>query len=375
MAWDGVIMWWETIILLCLYVGYWVFMFQNPRVMKFVKGIVEDRLMWCQRIKNYDIANQRPFDRKPSVYSVEVGVSPSALPSAPTESNNQVSNGNRESYKGFDNHGFDGPVQYKRDRRQSTDGIDDPAHFKRDRRQSYDGIDDPAQYKRDRRQSTDLSVVYEVEDDEDFKVWEMPKTTRFELFWYFFTWPIRFLLYYTIPNPINYAKWFVLSFIMCIVWIAAISYLIFWMVIILGDVFGIPEAVMGLTFLAFGGCMPEAITAVIVARKGSGQMGVSNALGANSLAVLFSLGVPWFIRTMASGAGWTNAKIRIFSHGIEFTIMGLLLAVAVLYLSISVAGYKLRKKVGAVLSIAYLMIASFAILVELDVFFEAPDRC
>jgi solute carrier family 24 (sodium/potassium/calcium exchanger), member 4 len=147
------------------------------------------------------------------------------------------------------------------------------------------------------------------------------------------------------------------------------------MVVIVGDVFNIPEAVMGLTFLAFGGCMPEAISAVIVARKGSGQMGVSNALGANSLAVLFSLGLPWFIRTMADGAGFNNAKIRIFSHGIEFTIMGLLLAVATLYIAISVAGYKLRKKVGGVLALGYIFLATFAILVELDVFFEAPDRC
>lgn len=108
-------------------------------------------------------------------------------------------------------------------------------------------------------------------------------------------------------------------------------------------------------------------------------MGVSNALGANSLAVLFSLGLPWFIRTMADGAGFANdgqgAYIRIFSHGIEFTIMALLLAVATLYISISSAGYKLRMKVGAVLGVGYIFIASFAVLVELDVFFEASDIC
>ena len=147
------------------------------------------------------------------------------------------------------------------------------------------------------------------------------------------------------------------------------------MVVVVGDVFNIPEPVMGLTFLAFGGCMPEAISAVIVARKGSGQMGVSNALGANSLAVLFSLGLPWFIRTMTDGAGFRNAQIRIFSHGIEFTIMGLLLAVATLYTSVTVAGYKLRKTVGGVLALGYVFLATFAILVELDVLFEAPDRC
>lgn len=51
-----------------------------------------------------------------------------------------------------------------------------------------------------------------------------------------------------------------------------VAYVIFWMVVIIGYTFGIPEPIMGFTLLAFGGCMPEAISAVIVARKGSGQM-------------------------------------------------------------------------------------------------------
>lgn len=37
MAWDGVVMWYETCVLVALYVGYWVLMFQNPRIMKSVK--------------------------------------------------------------------------------------------------------------------------------------------------------------------------------------------------------------------------------------------------------------------------------------------------------------------------------------------------
>lgn len=334
-AWDGVVMWYETIVLVVLYVGYWFLMFQNPRIMKFVKHLVEDRLLWCQRIKNYDIPNQRPMDVKPMSHV--------------TVENGETDKSNRESYKAYDNFGFDTTLQ-EEPKFEPVRAILPPS-------------------------STDLTNA-SVDDEEEFKVWEIPRGVGyFDLFWYFFTWPIRFFLHYTIPSPKKYKKWFIFPFVMCIIWIAAVSYMIFWMVVIVGDVFNIPEAVMGLTFLAFGGCMPEAISAVIVARKGSGQMGVSNALGANSLAILFSLGVPWFIRTMADGAGSTGAKIRIFSHGIEYTIMALLLAVATLYITVAAAGYKLRKTVGGVLAFGYVLIATFAILVELDVFFEAPDRC
>ena len=103
-------------------------------------------------------------------------------------------------------------------------------------------------------------------------------------------------------------------------------------------------------------------------------MGVSNALGANSLAVLFSLGLPWFIRNMVDGAGRTNAFINIYSFGIEFTILSLLLAIAMLYLIISLAGYKLRKAVGGILFCVYTVFVTMAILTELDVFWDV-NRC
>lgn len=35
-----------------------------------------------------------------------------------------------------------------------------------------------------------------------------------------------------------------------------------------GHTYSIPESVMGLTFLAAGGCMPEAISSVLMIRKG-----------------------------------------------------------------------------------------------------------
>lgn len=339
MAWDGVIMWWETIILVTLYVGYWCLMFQNPRIMKFVKNIVEDRLMWCQRIKNYDIINQKPFDAKPTE---------AAVPQIIETANSSA----RQSYLSVDNHSV-----LERTNTFNIYSIDPPRKI------------------HDRRKSFDLSRIDEV-DEEEFKVWEIPHgSSKWDMVWYFVTWPIRFCLHYTIPNPITHKKWFAFSFVMCIVWIAVVAYVIFWMVVVIGDTFGIPEPIMGFTLLAFGGCMPEAISAVIVARKGSGQMGVSNALGANNLAILFSLGLPWFIRTMASGAGFTDAHINIYSYGIEFTIMGLLLAVGSLYVTIAAVGYKLRKTVGGFLGSFYLILATFAILVELDFFLEPTERC
>lgn len=300
-------MWWETCILVTIYVLYWILMFQNDRLMNFVKHIIEERLMWCQRIKNYDIENQRPKE-------TQAGIENSSYIESET------SNGEISAVK---------------------------------------------------------KIEEEEEDEKEFELWQLPENkSALNISWFFFTWPIRFLLHYTIPDPVKHKNLFPISFLMCIVWIGCTSYMVFWMVVIVGDTFDIPEPVMGLTFLAFGGCMPEAISAVIVARKGSGEMGVSNALGANSLAILFSLGIPWFITTLMNGAGWTGAHIHIYSYGMEYTIMVLILAVIVLYSILAFHGYKLRKRTGLYLFIAYFMFATFAILMEFNVFLVgAPAEC
>lgn len=301
-AWDGIIIWWETCILVLAYILHWTIMLQNKRIMKYIKLYIEDHLQWCQRIKNYDIENQRP---------------------KPTSPNNEIE-------------------------RDKSNTLDD---------------------------TINQNEVTLEENNET--IWEIPKnTSKFEICWFIFTWPIKFLLHFTIPNPKEYKKLFPLSFIICILWIGVTSYMVFWMIVIIGDTFNIPESVMGVSVVAFGGCMPEAISAVIFARKGCGRMGVSNALGANCLAILFSLGIPWFIKTMVKGALWTNASITIFSYGMEYTILILILAVIVLYLILAIHGYKLRRKVGIYLFISYAVFASFTILMEYNVFLVGPsDDC
>lgn len=204
-VWDGVIMWYETIVFVVLFISYWILMFQNPRLMKMVKGLIEDRLMWCQRIKNYDIVNQRPKENKPVEDATPYG----------TEN------------KGFEDDQASEPDIAVQRARSHTFHID--------------AFDPPIQHNRERRKSFDLTRIDEVEEDDVVKVWELPRGgSIFDYFWFFFTWPIKFLLHYTIPNPVIYKKWFALSFILCIVWIALVAYVIFWMVVIIGDTFGIP---------------------------------------------------------------------------------------------------------------------------------------
>lgn len=99
-------------------------------------------------------------------------------------------------------------------------------------------------------------------------LWTISRESYFKTFWWFYTWPIRFLLTFTVPNPLRMRAWYPLTFILCILYIGLNSFMIYWMVAIIGYTFYIPETVMGMTFIAWGGCMPEAIISVIMIRQG-----------------------------------------------------------------------------------------------------------
>lgn len=99
-------------------------------------------------------------------------------------------------------------------------------------------------------------------------LWTIPRTSTFGIIWWLYTWPIRVLTTCLIPSPKTIRRLYPLSFVMCIVFIGVNSYLIFWMIVVIGDTFGIPEVVMGLTILCWGSCLPEAIACIIIIRKG-----------------------------------------------------------------------------------------------------------
>lgn len=68
----------------------------------------------------------------------------------------------------------------------------------------------------------------------DKSLWICPKTSKLDTLWWIYTWPIKFLLTLTIPNPKTYRQMYPLTFFMCIIWIGINSYMIVWMLSIIG---------------------------------------------------------------------------------------------------------------------------------------------
>uniref|UniRef100_A0A8C5AFT8 Solute carrier family 24 member 4b n=1 Tax=Gadus morhua TaxID=8049 RepID=A0A8C5AFT8_GADMO len=181
------------------------------------------------------------------------------------------------------------------------------------------------------------------------------------------SWPLLLLLFFTIPNCAKprWEKFFMLSFILSTVWIAIFSYLMVWMVTIIGFTLGIPDVIMGITFLAAGTSVPDCIASLIVARQGLGDMAVSNTIGSNVFDILVGLGVPWALQTMCVDYG---SEVMINSRGLVYSVVLLLGSVGLTVLGIHLNNWRLTPKLGCTVLVLYAIFLCFSIMIEYNVF-------
>ncbi|XP_007479974.2 sodium/potassium/calcium exchanger 5 [Monodelphis domestica] len=211
--------------------------------------------------------------------------------------------------------------------------------------------------------STSLQGFNEVSEDPP-SVFSMPEADLKRIFWVL-TLPIITLLFLTIPDCRRkfWKNCFMITFFMAAVWISAFTYVLVWMVTITGETLDIPDTVMGLTLLAAGTSIPDTVASVLVARKGRGDMAMSNIVGSNVFDML-CLGVPWFIQTAFTN---TSAPVKVNSSGLTYTAISLILSVVFLFLAIHLNGWMLDKKLGVVCLVIYLVLATLSVLYELGI--------
>jgi K+-dependent Na+/Ca+ exchanger-like protein len=103
------------------------------------------------------------------------------------------------------------------------------------------------------------------------------------------------LLGLVIPDANKNKDKYLITFGMSIVFIAALSWVLVESAVEIGHVIGISPVIISLTVLAAGTSIPDLLSSMAVAKKGRGDMAISNAVGSNIFDILFGLGVPWMI--------------------------------------------------------------------------------
>ncbi|KAL1436245.1 hypothetical protein MTO96_049873 [Rhipicephalus appendiculatus] len=185
--------------------------------------------------------------------------------------------------------------------------------------------------------------------------------------------PINTLLFITVPDCKRHRNWFPLTFLMSTVHISLFSYLLVWTITIIGFTLGVPDNVMGLTFLSIGVTLPDVVASLLVVRRGFGDMAVCNALGSNIFEILVGLGLPWFIQTVVLTPGNPAA---VQGKGLAYSTACLLSTIVFLLVLTHFNKWRMNKIYGAILMGWYLAFMVVASLHELNVLgYVNPPSC
>ncbi|XP_040566722.1 sodium/potassium/calcium exchanger Nckx30C isoform X6 [Lepeophtheirus salmonis] len=189
-----------------------------------------------------------------------------------------------------------------------------------------------------------------------------PDTTRERITYILFL-PIILPLWLTLPDTRKSSarKYYPITFLGSILWIAAFSYLMVWWATISGKTFDIPPEVMGLTFLAAGTSIPDLITSVIVARKGFGDMAVSSSVGSNIFDVTVGLPFPWLLYSAIF-----QKPVTVSSAGMVCSITILFGMLLLVFFSILLFNWKMTKGMGLTMFVFYFAFVAVSLGFEYD---------
>ncbi|XP_036968368.1 sodium/potassium/calcium exchanger 2-like isoform X7 [Acanthopagrus latus] len=200
----------------------------------------------------------------------------------------------------------------------------------------------------------------EEEEDQPLSL-SWPESNR-KRFTYLLIIPIVLPLWLTLPDvrKTSSKKFFPITFLGAICWIACFSYLMVWWAHQVGETIGITEEIMGLTILAAGTSIPDLITSVIVARKGLGDMAVSSSVGSNIFDITVGLPFPWLMWSLFRGM----QPVQVSSNGLFCAIVLLFLMLLFVIISIAACKWRMSKLLGFIMFLLYFVFLVLSVMLE-----------
>ncbi|KAM6909311.1 sodium/potassium/calcium exchanger 2 isoform 6-T6 [Xenentodon cancila] len=200
----------------------------------------------------------------------------------------------------------------------------------------------------------------EEEEDQPLSL-SWPESNR-NRFTYLLIIPIVLPLWLTLPDvrKTSSKKFFPITFLGAICWIAVFSYLMVWWAHQVGETIGITEEIMGLTILAAGTSIPDLITSVIVARKGLGDMAVSSSVGSNIFDITVGLPFPWLMWSFFNEL----RPVQVSSNGLFCAIVLLFLMLLFVIISIAACKWRMSKLLGFIMFLLYFVFLVVSVMLE-----------
>ncbi|XP_019615895.1 PREDICTED: sodium/potassium/calcium exchanger 5-like [Branchiostoma belcheri] len=239
----------------------------------------------------------------------------------------------------------------------------------------------------------------EDEEEEPDSVLAVPESTASRLLWAV-SLPLTIPMYLTVPDcrRKRWKNWFLLTFFMSMVWSTVFSYLLIWMVTVIGFTMGASDTLMGITLLGAGTSVPDLVACVVATWAGEGDMAISATIGAIIFDILVCLGLPWFVKTVflevliregdmaisatigaiifdilvCLGLPWFVKTVFLDHFGVVFvqtaglslTLSCIFLTIAFAFAGVCLSGWQFRRAFGAACLVVYVAFIVFAVFTE-----------
>lgn len=175
------------------------------------------------------------------------------------------------------------------------------------------------------------------------------------------TYPLKVIISRTIvdvtirENRIYYP----ITAVVSMVWLGLLAEIMLECITLLGDLLDVSPVIMGLTIGAWGASMPTLWSSVVVARRGLGDMAISNALGANVFSILVGLGLPWFLYPLYIKKPYDGIK----DGGILPLSVIMILIILAYYILVRVCSYILQTWMAYLMLTVYIVIIVMCVVV------------
>jgi len=186
--------------------------------------------------------------------------------------------------------------------------------------------------------------------------------------------PWTMLFSCTLPSPEGafVTRHIYLSICAIVAWLGILTFFVVDCSEKIGECFGIPGNLLGITLLAVGSSLPDCISSVIVARQMKIDMAVANAFGSNIFDVNLCVGFSFCLGSLAKIFSGEPPRIDLGSgdalQAFNYLIMCAALYLVLLWAMMWMSIFKLQKWMGYVLIVmfvVYLVVFS-VIFISLD---------
>ncbi|XP_050411169.1 mitochondrial sodium/calcium exchanger protein isoform X2 [Patella vulgata] len=163
--------------------------------------------------------------------------------------------------------------------------------------------------------------------------------------------------------PRYHAVFAYLGFLVSVIWIYCIANEVVNILQMFGIVFNISNAILGLTFLAWGNSIGDLIADTAMAKQGYPRMGISACFGGPLFNLLLGIGIPFTIGTFKNGGSYSlNVTLEeiVLAGFLAFSLVSSLLIVPL-------SGFRMTRAWGIYLMVLYVVFLLVALLTETGV--------